>query len=305
MEFVTKKKQKIDESTQQSTQLHSTDDADEKKRKSENKLTTEKQQASLLSFVSVSKDKDKNKGKGKEKEEADSSITSGLLSYLSDEGWKKALAAEFKKGYFQKILEFLEKEKQAAKQIFPPEPDIFAAFNMTPFDQIKVVIIGQDPYHDNNQAHGLCFSVKKGITPPPSLKNIYKELSSDIPGFVAPSHGYLEKWAKQGVLLLNASLTVEAHKANSHSNIGWQEFTDAVIRLINEQKKGVVFILWGGFAQKKGKIIDKNKHHIIAAAHPSPLSANKFFGCKVFSKTNDALKKSGQQAVDWTLPLTI
>jgi len=271
------------------------------KRNEKNENKTEKQQSSLLTFVNTS-----SKSKGKEEDAKDKeSIVSGLLSYLSDEGWKNALSGEFKKPYFRSALEYLEKEKKAGKQIFPPEPEIFAAFNMTPFDQIKVVIIGQDPYHDNNQAHGLCFSVKKGITPPPSLKNIYKELTTDITGFVAPSHGNLEKWAKQGILLLNASLTVEAHKANSHSNIGWQEFTDAVIRIINEKKKGVVFILWGGFAQKKGKIIDKKKHNVIEAAHPSPLSANKFFGCKVFSKTNDALKKNGQDPIDWTLPSSI
>jgi len=227
------------------------------------------------------------------KEPVSSEIPKGILDHLKDEGWKKALAGEFSKPYFAKILSFLEAEKKAGKEIFPPENQIFDALNLTPFDQVKVVILGQDPYHDNGQAHGLCFSVQKGIKPPPSLKNIYKELATDIPGFVEPSHGNLEKWAREGVLLLNATLTVQAHTANSHASCGWLQFTDAIIKLINDKKKGVVFILWGGFAQKKGKVIDSKKHHVILAAHPSPLSVTKFWGCKFFQKPINSWRKMG------------
>jgi len=229
----------------------------------------------------------------------------GLLENLTDESWRKVLEPEFKKPYFISILDFLAKEKKNNVQVFPPENEIFSAFNFTPFDKVKVVILGQDPYHDDNQAHGLCFSVKKGIKAPPSLKNIYKELTNDIPGFKSPDHGYLEKWAKEGILLINATLTVQAHKANSHKDIGWMKFTDHVIKTISEKKKGVVFILWGGFAQKKASLIDGKIHHIIKAAHPSPLSVKSFMGCKVFSKTNEYLKKEGSGEVDWNLPLTV
>jgi len=218
---------------------------------------------------------------------------------------RKALQDEFKKPYFGSILSFLDKEHARGAQIFPPLNEVFSAFNFTPIDKVKVVILGQDPYHDDNQAHGLCFSVKKGIKPPPSLVNIYKELTTDVPPFKTPSHGYLEKWAREGVLLLNATLTVEAHQANSHSKIGWLEFTDNVIKVLNANTKGVVFILWGGFAQKKGKIIDRKTHHVIEAAHPSPLSVTKFLGCKVFSKTNKILLENGQTPIDWQLPQSI
>jgi len=224
----------------------------------------------------------------------------GILQFLTEPGWIEALKPEFSKKYFKDILAFIEKEKKEKKQIFPPEPEIFNAFNHTPFNDVKVVIIGQDPYHDDGQAHGLCFSVKRGVKPPPSLKNIYKELTTDIPGFVAPKHGNLEEWANRGVLLLNAGLTVRAHEANSHSQCGWLEFTDAAIRTLN-QRSGIVYILWGGFAQKKGKIIDRSKNRVIEAAHPSPLSASKFFGCKVFSKANELLKSLGKEPINWKL----
>jgi len=224
-----------------------------------------------------------------------------ITDYLTEPGWRKELESEFKKDYFKAILKFLDGEKAAKKEVFPPEHQIFNAFNFTPFDQVKVVIIGQDPYHDNKQAHGLCFSVQLGVEAPPSLKNIYKELETDIMGFEKPPHGYLEKWARQGVLLLNASLTVEAHKANSHSAIGWMAFTDAVVKIINDRRKGVIFILWGGFAQKKGTKLDIKKQHVIKAAHPSPLSVTKFLGCKVFSKTNKLLEDDGQTPIDWNL----
>eukprot|EP00026_Physarum_polycephalum_P010787 Phypoly_transcript_10967.p1 GENE.Phypoly_transcript_10967~~Phypoly_transcript_10967.p1 ORF type:complete len:314 (+),score=84.58 Phypoly_transcript_10967:73-1014(+) len=224
-----------------------------------------------------------------------------ILAHLTDPGWTMGLQEEFEKKYFKDILSFLGKEISSGKEIFPPLNEVFSALNYTPIDKVRVVILGQDPYHDNNQANGLCFSVRDGIKFPPSLKNIFKELATDIPGFKEPKSGSLEKWAHRGVLLLNATLTVQAHSANSHSKIGWLEFTDAIIDVLNKKTKGVVFILWGGFAQKKGKIIDRNKHFVIEAAHPSPLSASKFFGCKVFSKTNSILTKEGHDPIDWTL----
>jgi len=229
-------------------------------------------------------------------------VTGTIVGRLTDPGWKKALAAEFKKPYFSGIVKGLEADKKAGVQVMPPEEAIFAAFNLTPLEKTKIVIIGQDPYHDIGQAHGLCFSVQKGVNPPPSLKNIYKELTTDIKGFKTPSHGNLEKWAKDGILLLNATLTVQAHTPNSHKDLGWQTFTDAVIQVLNKERKGVVFILWGGFAIKKGKSIDRNKHKVITAAHPSPLSATKFFGCKVFSECNKLLKELGEEEFDWSLP---
>jgi len=229
----------------------------------------------------------------------------GILANLTDAGWKKALAGEFKKPYFTAILKAISDDTKAKVQVLPPPEMVFAAFNHTPIAQTKVVIIGQDPYHDIGQAHGLCFSVQKGVAVPPSLKNIYKELETDIKGFKTPKHGNLEKWAKEGILLLNASLTVQAHVANSHSKIGWLTFTDSVIHTLNKEREGVVFILWGGFAIKKGKIIDRKKHRVIEAAHPSPLSATKFFGCKVFSKCNAQLQELGKSPVDWSLPETL
>ncbi|XP_062518064.1 uracil-DNA glycosylase-like [Corticium candelabrum] len=224
-----------------------------------------------------------------------------LASCLTDDAWHTKLQTEFSQPYFAEIEQFLAAEYAKGKEIFPPQDQIFNALNLTSFDKVKVVILGQDPYHDNGQAHGLSFSVPRGIKPPPSLKNIYKELEKDINGFVAPDHGCLEKWAQKGVLLLNATLTVEAHKANSHAKIGWQIFTDAIIRIINENCTGIVFILWGNFAQKKGKIIDTTKHKVINTAHPSPLSQTKFFNCKCFSAANDALKTFGKTPVDWKL----
>jgi len=229
-----------------------------------------------------------------------------LIATLRDPAWKKALEPEFEKPYFIKICETLFAEEKHGHQIFPPHDEIFNALNCTPLNQVKVVIVGQDPYHDDGQAHGLCFSVQKGITPPPSLKNIYKELQTDIAGFKAPKHGNLEAWARRGVLLLNASLTVLAHKANSHKSIGWQTFTQAVIDHVNKDCHNVVFINWGLFAQKKCNTVDPKKHHILNANHPSPLSASKgFFGCKVFSKTNEYLKSVGQKPIDWALPENI
>lgn len=213
--------------------------------------------------------------------------------------WKKALAAEFTKEYFQKLMNFV-KEERSRKTVYPPEKDVFSWTLQCNIHEVKVVIIGQDPYHGPRQAHGLCFSVPPGVGIPPSLVNIYKELQNDIEGFEPPKHGYLLGWAKQGVLLLNACLTVVASQANSHKDKGWEKFTDAVIRWINTNLHGVVFLLWGSYAQKKGSFIDKKKHHVLKAVHPSPLSAHRgFLGCKHFSQANAYLKKSGKRPVNW------
>ena len=216
--------------------------------------------------------------------------------------WLEVLKNEFDKDYMIKLYEFLKTEKQAGTSIYPKDFDIFNAFQKTPFTSVKVVIIGQDPYHSENQAHGLSFSVQKGIGIPPSLRNVFKELATDIPGFIIPSHGDLKEWAEQGVLLLNASLTVQAGRPGSHQKKGWEEFTDNVIKTISHKKSGVVFILWGAFAQAKADLIDKNKHHIIKSPHPSPFSANGgFFGSKPFSKANEILEKQGKAPIDWQI----
>jgi len=218
--------------------------------------------------------------------------------FLGD-SWRKALAAEFSKEYFVKLTNFV-KEERSRKTIYPPEKDVFSWTLQCDIKEIKVVIIGQDPYHGPRQAHGLCFSVLPGVAIPPSLVNIYKELENDIEGFQAPKHGYLMGWAKQGVLLLNACLTVVASQANSHKDKGWEKFTDAVIRWINSNLSGVVFLLWGSYAQKKGSSIDKKKHCVLKAVHPSPLSAHRgFLGCKHFSQANEYLKKVGKKPVNW------
>ncbi|MFI5156532.1 MAG: uracil-DNA glycosylase [Chitinophagales bacterium] len=218
-----------------------------------------------------------------------------------DASWKEVLQQEFSKPYFLQIVNFIKTEKATGKIIYPPGQLIFNAFNTTPFDKVKVVILGQDPYHGPGQAHGLSFSVPKGITPPPSLNNIFKELQADI-GLSPPNHGNLTHWAEQGVLLLNASLTVRANEPMSHANIGWAIFTDTVISKISALKKHVVFILWGKFAQEKQALIDETRHHLLKAAHPSPFSADKgFFGCRHFSKTNAYLVKEGIDPIDWKL----
>jgi uracil-DNA glycosylase len=213
--------------------------------------------------------------------------------------WKEILKQEFNKPYFLQIAAHLKTEKATGATIYPPGPLIFNAFNTTPFDQLKVVILGQDPYHGKGQAHGLSFSVPDGVPPPPSLGNIYKELHQDT-GIPIPTTGNLTKWAKQGVFLLNAMLTVRANEPASHAKIGWMYFTDAVISKISAEKKGVVFLLWGKFAQEKQALIDETRHHVLKAAHPSPFSADKgFFGCRHFSKTNQLLMKQGLDPVDW------
>lgn len=216
-------------------------------------------------------------------------------------GWAKILEQEFDKPYFVDIVNFLKAEKSAGKIIYPPGPEIFNAFALTSFDNVKAVLLGQDPYHGAGQAHGLCFSVRKGITVPPSLVNIYKELKADL-DIDPPGHGFLEQWAQRGLLMLNASLTVEAGKPMSHSKIGWEQFTDAVIRTVSDKKEGVIFILWGKFAQQKETLIDTSKHFVLKAAHPSPFSATAgFFGSRPFSRTNKLLQEQGKEPINWQL----
>ena len=213
--------------------------------------------------------------------------------------WDEKLKGEFDKEYYLKLREFLKTE-YSNYVVYPDMHDIFNSLKAASYEDIRVVIIGQDPYHEPGQAHGMAFSVKPGVEAPPSLKNIYKELANDIPGFEIPSDGYLQKWAEQGVLLLNAVLTVRAHQANSHKNKGWEIFTDRVIELINQKDTPVVFLLWGANARAKKVLITNPIHHVLEAAHPSPLSAyNGFFGCKHFSKCNEILEKSGQAPIEW------
>ncbi|MEN0056998.1 MAG: uracil-DNA glycosylase [Mucilaginibacter sp.] len=219
-----------------------------------------------------------------------------------DPSWLEVLKDEFGKDYMINLKAFLQQEKAAGQIVYPKNGDIFNAFNTTHFDNVKVVILGQDPYHGAHQAHGLSFSVQKGIAIPRSLINIYKELKTDIPGFQIPTHGNLEEWAQQGVLLLNATLTVRAGNAGSHQKRGWEEFTDQVIKTISDKKEGIVFILWGAFAQSKAALINEQKHFIIKSAHPSPFSAERgFFGSKPFSKTNAILEKEGKKPIDWQI----
>ncbi|XP_028391306.1 uncharacterized protein LOC114516123 [Dendronephthya gigantea] len=216
------------------------------------------------------------------------------------ESWRKALEAEFTKDYFKKLMAFVQTERRS-HTIYPKESDVYSWTKHCLIGEVKVVIIGQDPYHQPQQAHGLCFSVPAGVTPPPSLVNIYKELQDDIQGFSIPKHGNLTGWAKQGVLLLNACLTVRASQPNSHKDKGWEKFTDAVIRWINTHLDDVVFLLWGSYAQKKGACIDKKRHCVLKSVHPSPLSAYRgFLGCKHFSQANEYLKKTKKTPIDWT-----
>ncbi|MFC2971019.1 uracil-DNA glycosylase [Azotobacter bryophylli] len=217
-------------------------------------------------------------------------------------GWKAALRDEFDKPYMRELSEFLRREKAAGKEIYPPGPLIFNALNSTPLDKVKVVIIGQDPYHGPGQAHGLCFSVQPGVPVPPSLQNIFKELKRDL-NIDPPNHGYLQHWAEQGVLLLNTSLTVERGNAGSHAGKGWQAFTDRVIQVVSEHQEHLVFMLWGSHAQSKRRLIDGTKHLILCSAHPSPLSAHRgFIGNGHFSRANKFLEQHGQTPIDWRLP---
>lgn len=218
-----------------------------------------------------------------------------------EESWKQQLKSEFNKDYFENITAFIKTEKAQGKIIYPPGSLIFNAFEKTPFDKLKVLLLGQDPYHGKGQAMGLSFSVPKGVRPPPSLLNIFKELHDDI-GIQIPSTGDLTPWAEQGVMLLNAALTVRAGEPNSHAKIGWHQFTDAVIKKLSDEKEGTVFLLWGSFAHQKQELIDQTRHCVLKAAHPSPYSADKgFFGCRHFSKTNQYLIKQNIDPIDWAL----
>ena len=218
-----------------------------------------------------------------------------------EESWKKILHTEFSKAYFENIVAFLKTERAQGKTIYPPGSLIFNAFEKTPFNKLKVLLLGQDPYHGNGQAMGLSFSVPKGVRLPPSLINIFKELHDDV-GVPIPPTGDLTPWTEQGIMLLNAALTVRAAEPNSHAKIGWHQFTDAVIKKVSDEKEGIIFLLWGAFAHQKQELIDQTKHHVLKAAHPSPYSADKgFFGCRHFSKTNEFLVSQKQDAINWAL----
>lgn len=214
--------------------------------------------------------------------------------------WHDVIGQEKAQDYFLQTMAYVTKAREQGTVVYPPKEDVFNAFRFTELADVKVVILGQDPYHGPNQAHGLCFSVLPGIKPPPSLMNMYKELAQDIPGFTMPQHGYLKSWADQGVLLLNTVLTVEQGNAHSHAHLGWETFTDRVIEAVNQHCEGVVFLLWGSHARKKGRVIDRNRHHVLEAPHPSPLSAHRgFLGCKHFSTTNHLLQQAGKAPIDW------
>ncbi|MEM9131492.1 MAG: uracil-DNA glycosylase [Actinomycetota bacterium] len=215
--------------------------------------------------------------------------------------WNPVLRAEFAKEYWTELQSFVHTER-STHQVFPPHDEVFAALHLTPYSEVKVLLLGQDPYHGPGQAHGLCFSVRPPVSPPPSLQNIFAEMETDL-GVSAPGHGSLHHWATQGVLLLNATLTVRAHKAGSHQKKGWETFTDQVIRAVNDKSETVVFILWGSYARQKKKLIDTGRHHVIESPHPSPLSAHRgFFGSRPFSRTNEALAAAGRTAVEWAIP---
>jgi uracil-DNA glycosylase len=243
----------------------------------------------------------RKRAKSKRSKVKDVQPTKAMPIQLLPESWREELAVEFHKPYFQELYQFVS-EKRKRHQVFPPEKDVFNAFRFTPYEQMNVLLLGQDPYHDDGQAHGLCFSVRPGVRPPPSLVNIFKELHSDL-GCKIPNNGCLEPWAWQGVLLLNAVLTVRAHEPSSHKGRGWEHFTDAAIQAASDKLEPVVFVLWGAYAQKKIELIDTKRHTIIQSAHPSPLSAKYgFFGSKPFSKINAALKKAGKPEINWQIP---
>ncbi len=216
------------------------------------------------------------------------------------ESWMEVLAPEFDRPHWAELAAFVDEERRLA-EVFPPEDEVFSAFRVTPCDRANVLILGQDPYHGRGQSHGMCFSVRPGVRTPPSLMNIFKELETDIPGFERPGHGCLLHWAEQGILLLNAVLTVRAHEPNSHKGRGWEQFTDAVIRALNDRPTPVVFVLWGSYANKKASLIDEDRHTVIEAAHPSPLSARHWWGNRSFSRINAALAGAGLQEIDWSL----
>ncbi len=225
-------------------------------------------------------------------------LFSKIMDVKIEKSWKTRLQGEFEAEYFKNLTDFVKSEYQNHK-IFPPAKNIFSAFDLSPFENTRVIILGQDPYHGVGQAHGLCFSVQAGTRMPPSLQNIFKEIKDDL-NIDIPDHGCLNQWAEQGILLLNATLTVRAHEAGSHQNKGWEQFTDAVIKVLSEQKENLVFLLWGAYAQRKGELIDKSKHHVLESPHPSPFAAHRgFFGNKHFSKTNTYLKSNGLKEIEW------
>jgi uracil-DNA glycosylase len=228
------------------------------------------------------------------------STSAPVDEFVLPASWQGALAEETAKPYFAKLTEFVAAQR-AEHQVFPPAGEVFSALESTPYDKVEVLLLGQDPYHDDNQAHGMCFSVKRGVRVPPSLRNVYKELDADL-GIPAPDHGNLQAWADQGVLLLNAVLTVRAHEPNSHKGKGWEQFTDAVIRAVNDREKPAVFVLWGNYAKKKLPLIDTTRHIVVQGAHPSPLSAKLFLGSKPFSQIDQALADLGLAPIDWRLP---
>ena len=229
-----------------------------------------------------------------------STTPSSLDEFVLPESWREVLAGETAKPYFAELAGFVAAER-AEGQVFPPSGEVFSALSSTPYGQVKVLLLGQDPYHGEGQAHGMCFSVKRGVKVPPSLRNIYKELGTDV-GVAAPAHGNLQAWADQGVLLLNAVLTVRAHEANSHKDKGWETFTDAVIRAVGEQPDPVVFVLWGAYAKKKLRLIDTSRHIVVQGGHPSPLSVKHFIGTRPFSQIDKALADLGRTPIDWSLP---
>ena len=225
-----------------------------------------------------------------------------MRSVVLEASWLALLRDEFESNYMLKLRAFLLEEKRSGRQVFPPGSEMFNALNSTAFGDVKVVILGQDPYHGEGQAHGLCFSVKPGVQIPPSLRNIYRELEADV-GFVPPNHGYLQAWTRQGVLLLNSVLTVEASQAGSHQGKGWERFTDRIVEMLSEKREALAFLLWGSHAQRKGQIVDRNRHLVLQSVHPSPLSARKgFFGNRHFSRANAYLKSHGKQTINWQLP---
>jgi uracil-DNA glycosylase len=278
------------------------DESDEAPRGDEGaaRKTAAKGAASTRTEAKVAKTSTSAKTKGAASAAAGDKGGAGGLPPLP-EPWRAVLEDEVEKPYFVELARFVSEERKQ-HSVFPPEGEVFHALEATPYDDVSVVLLGQDPYHDDGQAHGLCFSVRPGVKPPPSLVNMYKELKENV-GFRIPNNGYLEPWARQGILMLNAVLTVRAHTPNSHKDKGWETFTDAVLRKVNEKRDPVVFVLWGGYAQKKAKLVDTSRHTVLETAHPSPLSArNGFFGSRCFSAINEALRRAGKPVIDWQIP---
>ncbi|KAN0007057.1 hypothetical protein ACTFIU_005251 [Dictyostelium citrinum] len=314
----TSKKRKHESSDEETDKEEQNEDeeTDKEEKDKENKEKVEKnkklkkpdQEENEENKENEEKSKEESEPEEKENNEIKITVTNNnyyddIENYFTDKQWKEALKGEFGKPYFKKMVAQLNKRYSSKeKPIYPPKNEIFSAFNYAHLKDVKVVIIGQDPYHGKGQAHGLSFSVKKGVPPPPSLINIYKELETDIKGFKRPlKNGFLEPWAKQGVFLLNAVLTVEEATPNSHKDFGWAEFTDAVLKVLSKQDQPIVFILWGGFAQKKEKLFTNKNHFVLKSGHPSPLSIKHFVGCKHFSKSNEFLKSKGIKEIDWNI----